>query len=124
MSRLAIPVYRNTGNFFVSRGIFYRIILKENRCSDIIIIISPHVIGSKYIRGNSMDAFTEYIEKKCEDALYANKEYREMQIKSNEAYKRNDIEQYNECAMRMLVIAENVSYKLAIKDALSLLIEN
>jgi hypothetical protein len=69
------------------------------------------------------NAFEEFIETRCEQALLANHEYREIQMKSDDALKNNDIEQYNEYAMRMLTIAENVCYKLAIKDTYSLLSE-
>lgn len=67
------------------------------------------------------NAFDEFIELRCDEALLANKEFRKLQIESDEAYKRNDLEKYYELSMQMLVIAESTSYKQAFRDYNSLL---
>ena len=69
-------------------------------------------------------SFDDFIENRCEEALLANKAYRDIQSEFNEAYKSNDIEKVNDLSMQMLIITESVCYKLAIKDVYTFLNEN
>lgn len=68
--------------------------------------------------------FNEFIESRCDEALLANKEYRELQIELNEAYKSRDIEKYCELFLNLLVISECICYRLGIKDVYSFLNNN
>jgi hypothetical protein len=46
-----------------------------------------------------------------------------MQIKSNDAYKKNDLKTYSEICMQMLMITGNICYKVALRDTCSFLSE-
>lgn len=63
----------------------------------------------------------EFVSKRSEKALLNNKEYLDMRIRSVEALKNKNIDEYSEINTALLTITETICYQAAVRDLILML---